>query len=217
MVGRALSCGFAVLAASFTAVVQAAVLGPREDARPIRWEGYIFRDGKLHELYVTDIKDLWSKVLEQNHSFTAGITLDELGEPSGSRTCGSNTALAVGRRGQAIPIMTMLDQLGGYWTLDAKRCYRLGCNQNTGLYWCNQNDRNIRTTAQSLLLRARNIHSNCCPGGDTGGLNGMEWYPNDHREAAHSYVSIAYANCDGTHTNALPWAVQDPGTAVCPT
>ncbi|KAJ4302001.1 hypothetical protein N0V88_002132 [Collariella sp. IMI 366227] len=213
MVKRGFIAGIVVLAAALIAV-QAAVVTPRgdswyddsnKDQRPIRWEGPIFEDGKFNEAYGYNMDDIWDKITRINAGRAWVTVLNPLDEPAGMLECGKKSTFAAGYRGQANELMIQLSGLGGRWTLDANRCYRLGCKGMTGLWWCNPHNRNIRALAKSLLKHADNIVKGCCPGNDKGTIMGRETYPNDHKEAAGSSVIFGYANCGAGHSNALPY------------
>jgi hypothetical protein len=62
------------------------------------------------------------------------------------------------------------------------------------------NEWSIRTTARALYLKGSHIRDDCCHrrdgslyGGDP--IAGIEFFPDDHPEAAHSFVAVGYGTC----------------------
>ncbi|AEO56650.1 hypothetical protein MYCTH_92683 [Thermothelomyces thermophilus ATCC 42464] len=104
----------------------------------IRWEGPVFPAEPHCTLYVKDVDDFWNKILETNSNWVAEMPdPDETMKHFGARTCGADSGLATGNSDEVTSLPTQLRALNGHWTLGAKMCHRIGCRENTGLYWCN--------------------------------------------------------------------------------
>ncbi|KAK3904863.1 hypothetical protein C8A05DRAFT_31334 [Staphylotrichum tortipilum] len=206
-------------AASLKLVAAAATtpsaIAPR-DVPKLRWIGKVFPDKPEYTLYATDVDDLWNQVLTINKNLVVTVA-----DPSatmrdyGLKACGSDSTIATGHSMEIERLITRLRQLKGYWTIDASRCHRLGCGPNAGLYWCNDNAWGIMTSTDQLHLRASHIMDGCCrtqAGGFRYGdaLSGVEAFPDNHNEAAHSRVAVGWGNCND-HPNAVPIVYKFPG------
>ncbi|KAK4041289.1 hypothetical protein C8A01DRAFT_34700 [Parachaetomium inaequale] len=207
------------LAAAVTSLqaVSAAAVDPRDAPALIRWEGPVFAGERDKTLYVTDVGDLWNKVLDMNPQWVAEVadldeTNHEFGVPS---VCGADSGIATGNSDEVTHILTRLRALKGYWTLGAGRCHRLGCGQNTGVYWCNDNAWGIRTSAKALYLRGSHIRDICCHRRDGSlysgdPMSGVEAFPDNDPEAAHSRVAVGYGSCVDNNA-VLPLVYTFPG------
>ncbi|KAK4246095.1 hypothetical protein C7999DRAFT_42409 [Corynascus novoguineensis] len=130
---------FVFLLSLFAATVSLQVsTSPRDKPILIRWEGPVFPSETYRTLYVADINDLWNKVLDMNSDWVAEMPdPDETMTDFGPRTCGIESGLATGNSDEVTSLLTQLRALNGHWTLEAEKCHRIGCRENTGLYWCN--------------------------------------------------------------------------------
>jgi hypothetical protein len=59
----------------------------------------------------------------------------------GVRQCGAFSKFATGNSDEINRILTRLGALKGTWRMEGKRCHRIGCGDNAGMYWCNVSDR----------------------------------------------------------------------------
>jgi hypothetical protein len=62
------------------------------------------------------------------------------------------------------------------------------------------NEWSIRTTARALYLKGNHIRDDCCHRRDGNlysgdPISGIEFFPDDHPEAARSFVAVGYGNC----------------------
>jgi hypothetical protein len=77
-------------------------------------------------------------VLEMNPEWTQEIAgPKETLKDYGRRVCGSDSQVATGVSDEITHILTRLRALKGYWTIEANQCHRLGCGDDSGVYWCN--------------------------------------------------------------------------------
>ncbi|KAL2146637.1 hypothetical protein VTI28DRAFT_3136 [Corynascus sepedonium] len=185
---------------------------PRNKPILIRWEGPVFPSEPYRTLYVADINDLWNKVLDINSDWVAEMPdPDETMTNFGPRTCDVESGLATGNSDEVTNLLTQLRALNGHWTLEAKKCHRIGCRGNTGLYWCNDNDWNVRVPAKSLYLHGSHIRDMCCHGSDGSlysgdPMSGIEDFLDSDRHAAHTRVLVGYGRCsDPANVNPLTY------------
>ncbi|KAK3308373.1 uncharacterized protein B0T15DRAFT_550413, partial [Chaetomium strumarium] len=172
-------------------------------------------------LHVKDVNDLYSQVLALNRDWIADLANpDQTLHDYGPRVCGADSGIATGDSEKLSLQLTKLRQLAGSWILDAGTCHRLGCGTNAGVYWCNDNAWNIRASAKSLYLRGSHVRDGCCHrtdgslfGGDP--MSGVEAFPDQHKEAAHSRVAVGYGNCEDP-VDVVPLVYSFPGKlGVC--
>ncbi|KAK0662477.1 hypothetical protein QBC41DRAFT_307118 [Cercophora samala] len=92
--------------------------------------------------------------------------------------------------------LEMFGKFNGSWSIPPAQCHRLGCRQNTALWWCNHNlaDGPTATTTTLDLLQLSNILMNNCV--KNGGWSGYIDFPKDDQHAARTRVIMSYANCD---------------------
>jgi hypothetical protein len=77
-------------------------------------------------------------VLEMNPEWTQEVASStETQQDYGRRVCGSDSQVATGVSDEITHILTRVRALKGYWTIEANRCHRLGCGDDSGVYWCN--------------------------------------------------------------------------------
>ncbi|KAK4148654.1 hypothetical protein C8A00DRAFT_38775 [Chaetomidium leptoderma] len=208
-------------AAASLQTASAAAVSPREAPSLLRWDGPVWPFPPNVTIYITDVDDLWNKVLHINPEWTLEVAdPEETLHDYGFRLCGSDSGIATGNSDDVTRILTKLRALKGVWTIEAGRCHRLGCSKNTGVYWCNDNAWNIRTSAKALYLHGSHIRDSCCHRSDGSlysgdPMSGVEAFPDNHPEAAHSRVSVGYGSCSD-HPNVLPLAYAFPGElGVC--
>jgi hypothetical protein len=61
-------------------------------------------------------------------------------EEIGVLQCGAFSKFATGSSDEITRILTRLGALKGTWRMEGKRCHRIGCGENAGMYWCNVSD-----------------------------------------------------------------------------
>ncbi|SPQ21396.1 2480360d-9ae0-4acd-ae1b-4ec17b5e0e4c [Thermothielavioides terrestris] len=172
-------------------------IGPQQ----LRWDGPVWRDKPDQTLWVNDIDDLWNQVLALNPQW-----VEMLPDPSetmkdyGTRHCGAESNLATGDSSKISELLTKLGSLRGSWSIKEEWCYRLGCSDNAGIYWCNTNKWAIRAEGLRLYTHGVHVRDLCCHRSDGSlyagdPISGWEMFPDSDNEAAHSYVAIGYGSC----------------------
>ncbi|KAK4198900.1 hypothetical protein QBC40DRAFT_349877 [Triangularia verruculosa] len=95
--------------------------------------------------------------------------------------------------------LRILGKFNGKWTIDPNQCHRLGCRQNTALWWCNSNPDEAHhgvaatTTTLDLLKKASSLLDHCVR---NGGHSGWIWWPKGDTHAYNTRIVMSYANCD---------------------
>ncbi|KAK4119162.1 hypothetical protein N657DRAFT_547000, partial [Parathielavia appendiculata] len=183
----------------------------------LRWKGPVWSDKPDVIIDVKDVDELWDRVLAMNPGWVMQIA--NLGQgtslDNGFRLCGADSGIATGNSDEVSRILTRLGALKGTWRIEGGRCHRIGCGENTGVYWCNDNAWSIRTSARALYIRGCHIRDGCChrPDGSLDGgdpLSGVEAFTDNHPDAANSRVAVGYGSCSD-NINTVPLIYGFPG------
>ncbi|KAK3994834.1 hypothetical protein QBC44DRAFT_367354 [Cladorrhinum sp. PSN332] len=97
--------------------------------------------------------------------------------------------------------LEMLVAIGGLWEIHGRGCHRLGCQENSAIWWCSRVDPAlfpwIGANANDIYDMARRVMNTCWNDTSGGGLymNGYQYFAANHPRAAGTRVFLGYANC----------------------
>ncbi|KAK0735320.1 hypothetical protein B0T21DRAFT_348828 [Apiosordaria backusii] len=89
----------------------------------------------------------------------------------------------------------MIGRFNGSWWIKPEACHRLGCRQNTGIWWCNDNaeDGDTATVGSlDLIQMSFRVLDSCVK----NGFPGWQYFAGDHPRGARTKIVMSYANCD---------------------
>ncbi|KAH8883114.1 hypothetical protein GQ53DRAFT_831065 [Thozetella sp. PMI_491] len=191
----------AVLVLAFALSVTGSMVN---DTHPAAWTGKLFADQPDvtvygdYETVVAHLKDLDpafnltinNTAVDSASSYFSTVT-------AGAIICGDyDKHFATADSHDAQGLNNRLKQLAGYWELAARKCFRLGCVNTSGLFWCNDNDNSVRVAGVQIADILQQVLSNCCLYSvqvyEHSPQSGMAWF--DNPSLVNGIVS--YANCN---------------------